>query len=58
MRSILATSLLTGCFCGVFAGVVDAVTDALTMWQVVILGAISGGTGSLIAQFVTKRPDK
>ena len=55
MRSILITSLMTGGFCAVFAGIVDAVTDALTMWQVIILGAISGASGSLIAQLVTRR---
>lgn len=55
MRKILTTSALTGVFCAIFAGGVDAVTDALNMWQVMILGGISGATGSLIAQYVTRR---
>ena len=59
MRQILTTSVLTGGFCAIFAGGVDAVTDALTMWQVMILGGISGATGSLIAQLLTgKQQDK
>ena len=57
MNKILITSVLTGSFCAIFAGIVDAVTDALTMWQVVILGGISGAMGSLIAQFVTRKND-
>ena len=55
MRTILATSLLTGGFCAVFAGIVDVVTGALTMVEVMVLGAVSGASGSLLAQIVTGR---
>ena len=55
MRAVLLTSLMTGGFCALFAGVVDAVTDALTVWQVMMLGGISGLSGSLIAQLILGR---
>ena len=52
---VLLTSLMTGLFCACFAAVVDAVTDALSMWQVIVLGGISGTMGSLVAQLVLGR---
>ena len=49
------TSGLTALFCAAFAGVVDALTMALSAGQVVALGAVSGGLGSLFAQLVLRR---
>jgi hypothetical protein len=55
MNPVLLTAALTGLFCAMFAGLVDIVTDALAMWQVMILGAVSGFCGSLFAQFALRR---
>ena len=54
MRTVLLTSVVTGLFCSAFAGLVDVITDALSLWQVMILGAVSGFCGSLIAQIVLR----
>ena len=55
MNPILVTAALTGAFCALFAGLVDAVTDALALWQVMILGAVSGFCGSLFAKLCLRR---
>jgi len=55
MRSVLLTSALTGLFCALFAGVVDLISLTLDLWQVMLLGAVSGSCGSLIAQLVLGR---
>jgi hypothetical protein len=55
LSTILLTSVLTGVFCAGFATVVDLLTEALNMTQLLLVSFVSGFSGSLVAQFVTRR---
>ena len=51
----LATACTTGAFCAVFAVIIALSLPMLTLWQIAIMGGISGFLGSLVARLVLGR---
>ncbi len=52
---VIRAACATGAFCAVFAVLVGVATEELRLWQVGLIGGLSGFLGSLFASLILGR---